>query len=83
MDHKTRQVDILMKANREQELDLTCILRQNDYLEERLPRQLKSLVGYNLQDISPSDEVENDKRMAKEIDALCVYPSEESETEEK
>ena len=72
-----------MKANREQELDLTCILRQNDYLEARLPRQLKSLVGYRLQDISVMDEIENDRRMARETDALCVYPSEESEAEVK
>ena len=42
------QVEKLIKANRALELELSLILKQNDYLEERIPKLYKQFKNYSL-----------------------------------
>ena len=78
----TEKTDIsnrLIEANRSLEHDLALILRQNDYLEARIPEIQKKYQGYPRQEAGWFDEGEAEYKMMSDEHEKCVPPNDSGE----
>ena len=72
---KTKQCDDLIKVNRDLEQDMFCILRQNDYVEERIPKfQKEGFQAYHRQPVEPSAVATATMNLLEAEDLALTYP---------
>lgn len=70
---------MLLDRNRSLEIDLSVILKQNDYLEARVPEIMKKFTGYQLQPIGWSDRDDNQVAHANQYIDQCNLPEQSSD----
>jgi len=68
---RNKQVERLVQVNRELELDLSMVLRQNDYVEARIPNNQKCFEGYLRQEMSDSEALDSQQSIKRLGDLKC------------
>ena len=56
------------------ELDLGLLLRQNDYIEERVPQKMKKFQGYRRQGMKHAEIEKTEMNMFEQTQNLCKPP---------
>ena len=69
-----KQRDHLLEANKALEIDLSLVLRQQDYIEERIPEKMKNVTAIKEQKIRWDDKEKAEFNQANEEYAKCVPP---------
>ena len=77
LETKSKYCDQLLLTNRQLELDLSMVLRQNDYVEDRVPKIQKTFEGYQRQDIAAMDAQQSEFDLNVEETNSCSLPDQE------
>ena len=54
---------------------MSMILRQNDYIEERVPKMMKTFEGYKRQDITGMEAMDSEFAISVAENESCSLPS--------